>query len=179
MSFVSVSTLLLCFLHFFLFPGKPWLRADLEQNVCAVVYLDCLTVLAMDIVTSFSGTSYQRIQKLEVSRRSQRPKQWLNKFWTSRLCHQPGSVKLCDSSFQEKLYRGSEFYFIFVLVYILLFLFVTIGIFNLIMAPRLQMVLSRLPEQTSLPRRMIQHEGCLKSEQSSWQTRIRFTKENE
>ncbi len=41
---------------------------------------------------------------------------------------------------QEKLFRDSEFYFTFMLAYILLFLFVTIGIFNLIMVPDLRLV---------------------------------------
>ena len=41
---------------------------------------------------------------------------------------------------QEKLFRDSEFYFTFMLAYILLFLFVTIGIFNLIMVPDLRVV---------------------------------------
>ena len=41
---------------------------------------------------------------------------------------------------QEKLFRDSEFYFSFMLAYILLFLFVTIGIFNLIMVPDLRLV---------------------------------------
>lgn len=44
-------------------------------------------------------------------------------------------VTFCAAAWQEKLFRDSDFYFIFVLLYILLFLFVTIGIFNLIMVP--------------------------------------------
>ena len=50
------------------------------------------------------------------------------------------SVEFCAVSWQEKLFRDSDFYFIFVLLYILLFLFVTIGIFNLIMVPCLHSV---------------------------------------
>eukprot|EP00438_Fugacium_kawagutii_P021552 Skav208793 [mRNA] locus=scaffold478:2568:13390:- [translate_table: standard] len=56
--------------------------------------------------------------------------------FTSFRCFTDGCSTYDGAPLQEieKLYRGSEFYFIFVLVYILLFLFVTIGIFNLIMA---------------------------------------------
>lgn len=54
--------------------------------------------------------------------------------FTSFRCFTDGCSTYDGAPLQEKLFRDSDFYFIFVLLYILLFLFVTIGIFNLIMA---------------------------------------------
>lgn len=54
--------------------------------------------------------------------------------FTSFRCFTDGCSTYEGAPLQEKLFRDSEFYFTFMLAYILLFLFVTIGIFNLIMA---------------------------------------------